>query len=298
MGLELFTRNLKYLFKYNIKHINERANPEHDEVLIGHVISMIENERELSSGIKQPKVLDMQATVDKLLREHVSFCRFGDGEIALIHDRESGVFQRYDPRLADILKKALTSHDDNLCVGINYFFYHLPSNMHLKQEVFYRCHTLRYRHTLAHYIDVDRVYGDSLISMPYHLFIDFDFANYYANIAKLWSDQKIVMICGKTVFNKIQHNIFDSAANIEYIYGPRVNAFDEYDSLLQKALATDPKKTKFLILGQTATALAYDLAQHGHRAIDIGHLAKDYNSWKMSEDLSDGEAIRNFYDKD
>lgn len=298
MGLELFTRNLKYLFKYNLKHMWQKANTEHDDELISQVVALLQNERELNSDLKQPTVLDMEQTVTKLLTEQISFCRFGDGELALIHEREAGVFQRYDSRLADILKNALTSYDEKLCVGINYFFYHLPSNLHPAQDVFYRCQGLKYRHNLAHYIDPDQTYGDSLISMPYHLFLDYDFSGYFERIAQLWAGQEIVMICGKTVFNKIQHNIFDNAAHIEYIYGPRVNAFDEYDSLLQKALATDPKKTKFLILGQTATALAYDLAQHGHRALDIGHIAKDYNSWRLNEDLTKTEAIHNFYDKD
>ncbi len=297
MGFELFTRNARYLFKYNIKHLWRYASHEHDVEVLGQVIDMIKNERELNSDLKQPKVLTMQETVQKLLTEDISFCRYGDGELDLIK-RKDGVFQRYDAKLIARLKEILAARSDKLLVGINYYFYHLPENMHLAQEVFYRCKTLQYRHELARYIDNDRVYGDSLISMPYHLYLNFDCASYYDQVSKLWANQEIVMICGKTVFDKIEHNIFERAAHIEYIYGPRQNAFDSYDELLNKALATDPKKTKFLIMGPTATVLAHELSQRGHRAIDIGHLAKDYNSWKLQKDLTDPATIHNFYDKD
>lgn len=297
MSLELFLRNIKYLFKYNIKHIEQRANPVHDDVLLDMMLQSRENEKELEQAKDFPKVLDMFETVKLLNNSNKSFCRFGDGEIALLHDKQGGVFQKYDPKLAALLQKALSSQLDDLLVGVFYYFFHLPPQLLQRQQIFFSCNGRPLRHKLQQYMLTDITYGDALVSMPYHLYESFDFNSYYMEIGKLWEGKDIVMICGKTVFDKIKYNCFDSARSIEYIYGPRVNAFDKYDSLLEKALATDPAKIKFLILGQTATALAYDLCRHGHRAIDIGHLAKDYNSWKNNEP-KDNYAIRKFYDKD
>lgn len=297
MSFELFARNVKYLFKYNLKHIYNRANDNHDHKMISNIIKMQENEKDLLNLKKRPHIMDVWETVNYLNNSNISYCRFGDGEFALMNDKKGGVFQKYDPRLADLLKKAFCSDNNILCVGLNYWFYHWPSNLHERQDIFYRILSKDIRDSLKPYIDFNRVYGDSLISMPYHLFKSFDFEKYYSEIEKLWKDKDIVIICGKTVFNKIKYNCFESAKSINYIYGKSVNAFDEYDALLEKALATDPKSPKFIILGQTATALAYDLAVNGHRGLDLGHLAKDFNAWKKQEPLNN-DTIRDFYDKD
>lgn len=297
MSIELFLRNIKYLFKYNLKHIEQRASPKHDDHILGLMFAAYENEKELCKADNFPQVLDIAETVQLLNNSNKSFCRFGDGEIALMQDGRGGVFQKYDDRLAHLLKEVITSKNDNLLIGINYYFFNSPKNLHQRQEIFYRCISGEFRERLLPYLSLNHTYGDSLISMPYHLYRIFDFKSYYKTISKLWAGKDIVIICGKTVFSSIKYNCFDNAKSIEYIFGPRINAFSEFDSLLDQALSTSTDKIKFIILGQTATALAYQLCLNGHRAIDIGHLAKDYNSWCMQEKL-DNNAIRKFYDKD
>lgn len=150
---------------------------------------------------------------------------------------------------------------------------------------------------LQNLVHMDATYGDSTITMPYMLYKKLDFDRYYAKLEQLWKDKDIVLICGKTIFDKLDSNIFSSARSIEYLYGPRTNAFEQYDKLLEQALATDNNKLKLIILGQTATVLAYDLAKQGHRAIDMGHSAKDYNAY-LKQAPVDNRSICNFFDKD
>ena len=297
MSFELFLRNVKYLFKYNLKHIYQHASSEHDDELIAKILEMKQNEEYLKSGCARPHILTAIDTVKLLAREKLSFCRFGDGELSLLGEKKSGVFQKYDEKLSGLLQEALSEPDPKLLVGIFYYFYNEPQNLHERQQVMFWTQSPKYRQILDKYLDYSVTYGDALVSMPYHLYENYDYAGFYQAASALWAGKNIVMVCGKTVFDKIKFNCFDSAKSIEYIYGPRTDAFSEFDALLNKALSTDSSKPIFLILGQTATALAYALCKRGRQAIDIGHLAKDYNSWKLNEAINNS-SIRNFYDKD
>ena len=297
MGVEIFFRNLKYLARYNLKGMYNHASTEHDDRLLMKVLSVQENLSQLHAGIKCPTVMDAWETLDYLVNTKASFCRFGDGELELVCKNKGNVFQKYDERLAAKLSEVLSSQDPKVLVGINYYWYHEPHHLHDRQTIFYLSDSLRYRAMLQNLVHMDATYGDSTITMPYMLYKKLDFDRYYAKLEQLWKDKDIVLICGKTIFDKLDSNIFSSARSIEYLYGPRTNAFEQYDKLLEQALATDNNKLKLIILGQTATVLAYDLAKQGHRAIDMGHSAKDYNAY-LKQAPVDNRSICNFFDKD
>ena len=297
MSIELFFRNVKYLFKYNIKSIHQYANDDHEYDLLRKILAIQDNEEDLIRNQNFPKIMDAWQTVLYLTSTNCSFCRFGDGEIAMMCGGRGGVFQKYDQRLASKLSEEFKSTNKELCIGINFWFYHSPKNLLKRQEIFYKTHSLEFRNQIAQHINQKIIYGDSLISMPYHLYSKFDFNKYYSEIEKLWKDKDIVVISGSTVFNNIKYNCFNTARSIKYIFGKSVNAFENYDELLELALNTSKSSTKFLILGQTATVLSYDLCNLGHRAIDIGHLPKDYDAWRKGKILTNS-SIRDFYDKD
>ena len=312
MGIELFFRNLKYLFKYNLKHIAQHASSLHDTNLLEKVESIIDNypfeekTNENSNFINYinkksqhqiPNILNCVDSIDLLINSNLSLCRFGDGELSLMHNRYSGLFQNWTPKLGNMLEEVLSSKDKNIAIGIFSYFYYSPQSLNTTQRIFFRSQGKTYRNILSKYINHDQTYLDACLSMPYHLFKNFNYQKYFSKFQELWNNKDIVIICGKTVFSRIEYNIFDSANSIEWIYGPRVNAFDSFDNLLDKALKTDKNKIKFIILGQTATVLSYVLAKKGHRAIDIGHIAKDYNSWRKQEIITH-ESVGKFYDKD
>jgi len=298
MGLELFFRNLKYLARYNLKGMYNATSDDTQARLKSELTLMVDNLPWELEQMPHPNVLSAQETVEALLaNDKLSLCRFGDGEIYLAFKNQAGVFQRSDSKLADELKAVLTSRDPNIGVAVPYHMYHSLADLNDNQRYFYRTTGQHMRQMLQSSLSQDWCYYDTNCSMPYHLFTSIDFAAYYQRFAQLWSGKDIIVICGKTVFNKISHNIFDSARSVKYIYGPRVNAYDKIDELTEQGLQTDPEQIKFIILGHTATVLAYRLAKAGHRAIDIGHLAKDYNSWQIKEPLSFTQ-ISKFYDKD
>ena len=65
------------------------------------------------------EILDYEKTLDLLLMQPRSFCRFGDGEIDLINGK-SIAFQNYDAKLADIMLTILKENNSDLYIGMNY----------------------------------------------------------------------------------------------------------------------------------------------------------------------------------
>jgi hypothetical protein len=116
---------------------------------------------------------------------------------------------------------------------------------------------------------------------------------YFERIKEIWRNRDITIICGKTVFDAIEVNIFDCAKSIEYQYAPSLNAFEIYDDLLMKAKQISKERLVIVILGPTATVLAYDLAIEGYQAIDFGHIAKDYDFY-CKKIKHNSETISNF----
>ena len=110
-------------------------------------------------------------------------------------------------------------------------------------------------------------------------FNDYDFHRYFEKIKDIWRNKDIVIVCGDGVFNNIENNIFDCASSIEYVYCPTTNAFAKYDEILSRLKQLDKSKLQILILGPTATVLAYDLHNLGYRVLDFGHIAKDYDAY-------------------
>ena len=116
----------------------------------------------------------------------------------------------------------------------------------------------------------------------------------------IWRGKDITVISGDRVFKDIKYNVFDCAKSIEYINAPTVDAFEKYDDILSKAKKIDKDRIVCIILGPTATVLAYDLAKEGYQALDLGHIVKAYNLFKLygGEKIFSEQEIQEFYGKD
>lgn len=74
------------------------------------------------------------------------------------------------------------------------------------------------------------------------------------------------------------------ASNIRRVLCPSKSAFSVYDKILRNVLEVHEKEELILIaLGPTATILAYDLAEKGVQALDVGHIDIEYE-WFLRKD--------------
>ena len=253
-NLKLFGINIKFQLPFKAKKLDERFE---------NLIYELADERTLKN-VKLPKVLDLNKSLDMLLGSNRSLARFGDGEFKLMFD-ESINFQKYDKQLAGKLKGIIKNKNPNLIVGI-------PDTFGYCESDYFRKVLAHLRKELYKYISFDTEYCDAFITRQFRFKTREDGEIYYSKFKQLWQNKEIVIIEGKGTYLGIGNDLFTNAASVKRIVCPNINAFSKYKEILSKALKQPKNKLFLLALGPTATVLAYELANNGYRALDIGHL--------------------------
>ena len=301
--LKTLYKNLKFLCKndlWDIKRASEWATLE--------TIPEIRKLR-LFNEMQQHKLLSLNAdilnyndSIDYIIDNKCSLCRFGDGEFNLINGGDVS-FQKYNPQLAqrlrEILKSCFDSSDlnSNIRIAISRLYYNFSDWNNLIFPRFFEEFVFVNEDFLAEVCNPKYTYISTEISQLYHIFREYDFASYFDHIKEIWKDRDIAIICGDRIFNNIENNIFDCAKSTEYIYAPTTEAFNQYDEILNKAKKNSKEKLVIAILGPTAKLLAWDLFTLGYQALDFGHIAKDYDSF-MNKEPRNIESVTKFFDKD
>lgn len=227
-----------------------------------------------------PTIKTAEETVDELLSRRVSIVRFGDGEIDTMMGRPN-VFQQPNPMLADRLKAILSSDRSDILIGIKRSYYYLDT--HCDHE--HMLTAYEHRGFLEAVIRKGVTYYEACLSIPFVCHSEQD--AYYQKLRQLWEKRNVVVVCGRYTFKYLRYNIFDNAVEVRYQYAPEREAFAEYDAILQQALTIDKQSLVVVMLGTTATVLAYDLALKGYQALDLGHIAKSYDYFKQHKPIDE-----------
>lgn len=300
MKITTFFKNLLYLIKMDFKDI-ARCFKENGPVSHKELVAIMENLKyELYDDLKNlktPKIKSVEETLEDLITKKASICRFGDGELRLM-DGQDIIFQKASPKLTERLNEVLSSDLDNLFVGIPRVIYSSKDNIADISKKFWRVHGSEFREKLEKYINFEKQYYSAEISIVYSLFKNYDLNKYFEDIKKLWQNRDVAIICGNSVFDKIENNIFDSANSVEYIYAPSKDAFTHYDEILLNAKQIDKNKVVVIILGPTAKILAYDLAKEGYQALDLGHIAKSYDWYLKNKTTLNMKDAVDFFNPD
>ena len=185
-------------------------------------------------------------------------------------------------------------------IGINKVHFNISSTnnkLNIVNKEWVWDYFLKNENTIRKLIDINKTYISAEITQLYMAFDDYDFADYFEKIKNIWKNKDIVIACGERVFNNIQNNIFDCAKSIEYVNCPSTNAFSKYEEILNRLKQIEKSKLIILILGPTATVLAFDLHNLGYRALDFGHIAKDYDAY-CKKLTKTHENVAKFFDAD
>lgn len=302
MGLKTFINNFRYLFRYNIKTINTLEVLSQSDLFQETINSIMDNlEYELPYIIERiektqrPIIKTYNETIDELITTNKSFVRFGDGELFLMNDKPIP-FQEPNPYLQQRLENIIKSSNKNIMIGIIRRIFYMDAGYNCRNNVKYydRSKGSHIRRLFENIIDKNQIYYAADITAPFMTYENFDFESYYNNIQRIWKNKDITIICGVKTFENIDYNIFECSNSLEYQYAPSINAFDKYKEIFINAKKIDKNKLIIIILGPTATILAYDLAKEGFRAIDIGHIAKDYDAYKKKV-LVNSKIIKDFF---
>lgn len=233
----------------------------------------------LCNSYKKPQIYDIDSTI-KLLREgNKSIARFGDGELVLIKGGDLK-FERASKELSFRLKEVLSSAHENIMIGIPSELYS-TKGLHKSEEDFWSKYRSEFLPLLKKHLNMSQIYAPTNISHLSRKITDKSAVdNYFKKVRTIWQDKDIHLIYGKGIFDGFKYDIFDNAKSITYQIAPNKYAFEEYDNILAEALKVDKNKLIIIILGPTATVLAYDLGLHGYQALDMGHIAKSYEWYK------------------
>ncbi len=295
--MKTFIKNIGFLFRKRLKQ--EFNTIRENQIDINDLFDNLKYELidELKQGIKVPNIMTVDETIETLLNSNKSIARFGDGELNLMLGK-SIPMQEASPELTARLTEVFSSKDDELCVSILYALYHSKENLSDINKWFWRKFGTEFRRTMENFIDYDKTYGAAEMTLAYSYFKNYDYQAYFDKMRQIWDKKDIVIVCGKTVFNNIETNIFDNASSIEYIHTPRIDAFKEFNSILEECLQKDSSKLFILICGPTAKILTYDLMKNKRRALDLGHIAKQYDWFLKGKRTDDEEGNKEFYKPD
>ena len=265
-------RNLKYLcVNYLKREMNNKGKLLSEEFIDNFLYDL-----ELSNQLKNPKIENIENTIEEIINTNKSCIRFGDGEFQLLFGN-SIPFQKVSEKLKNHLYTVLTNQNNNMITCIPSCLFYPKTEYTEFSLTFWRNNGYKWRKFLRESLDLNKIYYSAEITIVTGLYKKYNYDKYFERIKKIWDKKNIAIICGENVFKDIQHNIFDNSESIEYLYIPSQNAYNNYENILEKAKQIDKNKLILAICGPTATVLCFDLEKEGYRAIDIGHIAKTYD---------------------
>lgn len=234
-------------------------------------------------------------TIKQIVTFKSSISRFGDGELQIMHRylkeleanntnsvSEVDTFQKYNKdlgkRLWEIWQQA--SNDKWLLAAP----YSLKDSSCLKgyTRFFFERETLIRFDLIEPWAKKHNFYDASFTRFYLDRCDIKDYPQYISELKKIWDNRDILFVEGSKSRLGIGNDLFNNAKSIKRLLCPATGAWDKYDEILAKSLEYSNSETLVLIaLGQTATVLAYDLAQSGIQAIDLGHVDIEYEWYRM-----------------
>lgn len=206
------------------------------------------------------------------IREHRgSIARYGDGELEIMIG--GGIyFQEQDPELARRLRAILRSPRPDFLIGIPNF-----DALQIKTQG-RKGSWQRYRRMFSHLVRRGAEYHSAFVSRPASI-VGLESAEYFQQWQSIWEGREVVVVHHSTA--TAEHVLFRNARGVHFVLCPAQNAFRDYSAVLAQAAdhCTRPDVLFLIAAGPTAGVLAWDLAERGAQALDIGHLTAAYDEF-------------------
>ena len=222
-----------------------------------------------------PDIKSTDETLDKILLEHCSVSRYGDGELNLIRKKGNG-FCHYNSSLSERLQEVLISKLPNHIVCLPQALVS-QENLNLRTKVFWMAYFTKAYDVFARYIKSEWVYYDASFTRFYFAYKNKNVCKgYLKKIKGIWGGRNVLLIEGEYSRLGVNNDLFRDVCSLQRVLCPAKNAYEKYDDILNAAVKYGQDKLILVALGQTATVLSYDLAKAGYWAIDIGHVDVEY----------------------
>lgn len=236
---------------------------------------------------KFPIIRSDVETLELIIKERCSICRFGDAEFEMIFERERSAFQNVCVSLAERLRQIVNSSDEGIIICIADLYGCLDKHTEASANAVrsYLSKGVREEHMAL--LDLNKIYYDAYVSRPYINHKDKSHADIIFSMWKMvWENRDVVIVEGELTRNGLKNDLFKGTSKIRRILCPTENVWIKYDEILKYILDNITKDELILItLGPTATVLAYDLAREGYQALDIGQVDNEYE-WYLRKAAS------------
>lgn len=234
-------------------------------------------------GNSPVKIKPAKDLLKKIIDKKCSLCRFGDGEFGFILKQNRLWYQKYDNKMAQKLENILKSDNEKILIAIADNYGSLDKYNDRAADEIRQYMTKEKRQEHMGLLDLSRQYYDAYVSRPYMIYKDKErnASEIFKLYKKLFRDRNILIIEGENTKTGVNNGLLDGANSIKRILCPDTNAYSVYDKILNKTIESASSDDLILIiLGPTATILAYDLAMQGYQAIDLGQIDNEYE-WFM-----------------
>lgn len=236
-----------------------------------------------------PWVASLLETAQYLSFTNKSLVRFGDADINLMDGRAWNQYEPYDPDLAERLLDIFTNPTPNLEIGLPDIFDGFPKTREVDAKYWNK--NKRYKHWLDSRVRFDKQYFNTHITSPfvttYGTYCEL-IPTIYEYLRNVWLDKDVVILRGQNN-QEYTYDVYDTARSQTILYAAGTRAWKQYEFYRDLLMKQDPSKLFIVTIGATAKVLVHDLTKAGRRALDLGHLAKDYNVYKT------GGSIKMFY---
>ncbi|WP_394165739.1 GT-D fold domain-containing glycosyltransferase [Neptunomonas phycophila] len=224
---------------------------------------------------RYPAVWSEEETIQHLLENKSSICRFGDGELKLMVGEKHKSFQDVNHSLNSRLIEVLNSNVPNILVAIH------PVRDFDSLGRIWQKFIIRIGSPVLNLLDSNRSYPSMGVFRGLPKNTKENLVNRILKIKKLWEGRKILLVVGENSRFTFEEELFNNVESVDYVYAPAKNAFEVYDEIVNKVKQYNKDEYLILIvLGPTATVMAYDLALDGYQAIDFGQMPGTYKRAK------------------
>ena len=276
-----FIRNINYLTKHSLWEQREEdivylSNKILDDGIYEYNLDIPE--------YKRIKICNKEKSLERIIESGKSYVRFSDGEVRLMMGFDQP-FQKYEKELVEQLMDVLAYPRDNLLVALNRDYY-VPGYV-IDRNAFLRRNSYDFRRFFQTHCDLDAEYIDAACTFYPWGDRSKEAYDFWENWKNSFKDRDIVIVCGDHILDKLEYDVFERAKSKKFIYGPRINAWDEHDRLIEEIKKEDKMKTIVFILGMAGKAMIPKVSEMGYTAWDIGHLAKSYNAFMTEMPITD-----------
>lgn len=231
------------------------------------------------------RILNVEASLNKLCKSKHSIIRFGDGELSIMTGRHIN-FQRpnreLQKRLCEILSNPIEDCEVGIVDEINFLEFPLQTE---ESKDYWIINMYQERSKWITLLQPQVTYLSANITRPYMRYRKKEQAlEFFQKLQTLWQGKDIVIVEGEGSRLGVGNDLFANTKSIGRVICPATDAFEQYGKILEEIKKISKDTPIFLALGPTATVLGYDLTQLGYRAYDIGHLDLEYEWMKMGVD--------------